>query len=151
MKNVFLFLIMFGMVSASSQSVYVELLGKGFGNSINYEYNLNKQVQGFNIQVGAGYVPTSLISIPGSINYVFGRNKHHLEVGGGLTYVEGYIWADDDKIGPDFGLHANILYRYQKRDGRFFFKTGFTPFLSENFEVGPWFGIGFGYSFFSIE
>ena len=127
--------------------MYIELLGKGFVNSVNYEHSFSKDLQGFNVQIGVGFAPTSLITIPASVNYVFGRKSHHFEMGAGVTYINGFLWADDDSFGPDFGTHANLLYRFQKPDGKFFFKIGATPFISRNFNIGPWFGAGLGYKF----
>lgn len=130
---------------AKTQAIYVELLGKGVVNSVNYEHYFSKNIQGLNGQIGVGFAPISLITIPVSLNYVFGKSKHHLEVGAGLTYINGVFLYEDVIFEPDVIAHANILYRYQKPDGKFFFKTGFTPFYVKRF--GPWFGIGFGYRF----
>ena len=127
--------------------MYIEFFGKGFVNSVNYEHSFSKDLQGFNVQIGVGFAPTSLITIPASVNYVFGRKSHHFEMGAGVTYINGFLWADDDSFGPDFGTHANLLYRFQKPDGKFFFKIGATPFISRNFNIGPWFGAGLGYKF----
>jgi len=146
-KNILLFLFLGLGLQSRAQAVYVEVFGKGLVNSINYEYSLNNTVQGFNVQFGIGFAPTSLITIPASINYVFGRKKHHFELGGGVTYINGFLWVDDDGFGPDFGIHSNILYRFEKPKGKFFFKIGATPFISRNLNVGPWFGAGLGYKF----
>ena len=146
-KNLIIFLFLFVCAPSWSQAVYIELLGKGFVNSVNYEHSFSKDLQGFNVQIGVGFAPTSLITIPASVNYVFGRKSHHFEMGAGVTYINGFLWADDDSFGPDFGTHANLLYRFQKPDGKFFFKIGATPFISRNFNIGPWFGAGLGYKF----
>ena len=146
-KNLMIFLFLFVCVPSWSQSVYIEFLGKGFVNSVNYEQSFGKDLQGFNVQIGVGFAPTSLITIPASVNYVFGRKSHHFEMGTGVTYINGFLWADDDSFGPDLVTHANLLYRFQKPDGKFFFKIGATPFISRNFNIGPWFGAGLGYKF----
>ena len=114
-------------------------------NSVNYEHYFSKNTQGLNAQIGVGFAPKSLITIPVSLNYVIGKRKHHLEVGAGITYINGVLLVEDVKIEPDVIEHFNILYKYQKPDGKFFFKTGFTPFIVKRF--GVWFRIGFGYSF----
>lgn len=146
-KNILVFLFLFIVLQSRAQAVYVEVFGKGWVNSINYEHSLNNTVQGFNVQLGIGFLPTSLITIPASINYVFGRKKHHFELGGGVTYVNGMLWLDDDDFGPAFWIHSNLLYRYEKPQGKFFFKIGATPVIGRNFRIGPWFGIGLGYKF----
>lgn len=146
-KNLIIFLILFVCVTSWSQALYIELLGKGFVNSVNYEHGFGKDIQSFNVQIGVGFAPTSLITVPASVNYVFGRKSHHLEMGAGVTYINGFLWADDDSFGPDLEAHANLLYRFQKPGGKFFFKIGATPFISRRFEIGPWFGAGVGYKF----
>ena len=129
------------------QALYIELLGKGLVNSVNYEHSFSRNSQGFNVQIGVGFAPSSLITVPASVNYVFGRKKHHFELGAGVTYINGFLWSDDDSFGPDIGIHTNLLYRFQKPGGKFFLKVGATPFISRNFNIGPWFGAGLGYTF----
>ncbi len=146
-KNLMFFLFLFIFMQINGQAVYIELLGKGLVNSINYEHNFSRNSQGFNVQIGVGFAPSSLITVPASVNYVFGQKKHHFELGAGVTYINGFLWADDDSFGPDFGMHANILYRFEKPGRKIFFKIGATPFISRNFQVGPWFGAGLGYRF----
>ncbi len=146
-KILMIFLFLFVCVPSSSQAVYIELLGKGFVNSVNYEHSLSKDLQGINVQIGVGFAPTSFITVPASLNYVFGRKKHHFEIGAGVTYINGFLWDDDDSWGPDLVIHTNFLYRFQKPGGKFFFKIGATPLISRQFNIGPWFGAGLGYKF----
>jgi hypothetical protein len=137
-----------------SQSIYVEFAGRGLFYSINYEHNFSGEISGWRGQVGMGYLPTSLISIPVSASYVFGKGSNHLELGGGATYFEGYIWGDDDKFNPSINVLATCYYRYQKPNGKFYFKLGVTPTFLEiplpqriRFVAVPWAGIGIGYKF----
>ena len=148
LKKILILFTVFLCTKTQSQSIYLELLGKGVVNSINYEHHLSKRISGFNAQLGIGFAPSSLVTIPASINYVFGKRNHHLELGAGLTYINGYLWVDDDRLGPEVGVHLNLLYRYQKPEGRYFYKAGFTPFVARG--IGTWFGVGVGYSFRSI-
>ncbi|MFZ1750941.1 MAG: hypothetical protein WAU01_12145 [Saprospiraceae bacterium] len=147
MKKWIIILLVLCTKNLSAQAVYVEFLGKGWFYSINYEHHFSKRVDGWNVQIGAGFLPTSLVTVPASANYVFGKKNHHLELGLGLTYINGFIWTDDDKFGPDIFMHSNILYRYQKPEGKYFFKVGLTPLFSDA-TAGLWFGVGVGVSFF---
>ena len=149
-KNLIIFLFLFVCVPCWSQAVYVELLGKGLYNSVNYEHSFSRDLQGFNVQVGAGFAPPLLITVPASLHYVFGRKSHHFEIGGGVTAINVNFWAPDDDKGTAFGPHANLLYRFQKPYGKFFFKIGATPFIGRNFIINPWFGAGLGYKFKSV-
>ena len=151
-------MIFFFLVSTSvatrAQSIFVEVLGRGIFNSINYEHNFSKTVDGWRAQIGMGYLPTSLISIPISGTYVFGKRNHHIELGAGATYYGGYIWGDDDKFNPATNVLGLVYYRYEKLKGKFYFKIG-TPITvfdidlknRINFSGLPWPGIGLGYKF----
>jgi hypothetical protein len=150
-KSIMFCLSLFIVEQIKGQAVYIELLGKGLVNSVNYEHSLSRTVQGFNVQIGAGFAPTSLVTVPASVNYVFGSNKHHFELGVGITYINGFLWADDDSFGPDFGIHTILLYRFEKPGRKFFFKAGATPFISRNLNIGPWFGAGIGFRFRSKQ
>jgi len=147
MRVFYLLLFAFWIKPMSSQSVYVELLGKGFVNSVNYEHALTKKIFGLKIQAGIGFAPSSFISVPVTVSQVFGKKNNHLEVGVGGTYVNGFLWLDDDSFGPDVSAHAVVYYRYQKPDGRLIFKIGVTPFIGDDLQTGMWFGTGIGYAF----
>jgi len=57
-------------------------------------------------------------NILGTINWLSGKNKHHMEMGVGLAYSPEY----DDSFG--FLPAAQIGYRYQKPGGWLLFRTG---------------------------
>jgi hypothetical protein len=146
-KAFYLIFFIFGVYPLGSQSLYLEVLGKGIVNSINYEQPLTKNPFGLNIQVGVGFAPSSLITIPVTIAGILGQKSHHLEVGIGGTVISGNLSKDNDSFGPEIFAHVVLYYRYQKPDGRMLFKIGLTPFIGSEFPTGFWFGTGIGYVF----
>jgi hypothetical protein len=152
--QLFILILILSTQILKSQSVYTELLGRGIFYTINYEHNFSKAVHGWRSQIGMGYLPTSLISVPVSATYVLGRASHHLEIGGGATYFGGYIWGDDDKFNPAINLQALAYYRYEKPGSKFYFKLGIPITIAEIdlgkrfiFTAWPWVGAGIGYNF----
>ncbi|WP_373494964.1 hypothetical protein [Aquiflexum sp.] len=101
-------------------------------------------------------------ALPLEITALFGRSKHHMEFGLGLTpYLENSY--DFDPSGEDMVKNSNHLnailplrlgYRYQKPEGGFFFRAGYTPLIflpigvRETLHFYPLFaGLSFGKSF----
>jgi len=88
--------------------------------------------------------------------YSIYQNKHFIEVGTGITYLNNH----DTVINHTENIliySLRVGYRYQKPEGGFFFKIGFVP-LYDFYVENPapdaphytWFlsgGIGFGYTF----
>jgi hypothetical protein len=122
-------------------SVQLELGGHGLVYSLNYErilLNYNRfKLAG---QVGFSYYPpfTGFIDywIPISINGMFSIRNHHIELGSG--FIINRVSSRDfynNAIDWDWEgfLSARIGYRYQKPDGHFLFRAGFTPVLEINF------------------
>lgn len=99
--------------------------------------------------------------VPLEISGFWGKSKHHLEIGAGITpYLESIIQLDpnslevSEKITFASLIPIRIGYRYQKPEGGIFFRVGYTPFLALYFgETGssqfyPIFaGISLGKSF----
>lgn len=79
--------------------------------------------------------------VPIELNLLYGKNRHHLEVGIGSN-----LYLSSNQSGTF--IFPRIGYRYQKSEGGFFFRTSFTPIvdLGEPLIV-PWGSIGVGFSF----
>ncbi|WP_332912602.1 hypothetical protein [Algoriphagus boritolerans] len=102
-----------------------------------------------------------LPSIPIEVSALFGKSNHHLELGMGITsYLTRSLafnsetFENIDKVVFDAAIPVRIGYRFQKPEGGFFFRVGYTPVI--NFPTGGkggwgfdpyWAGISFGKSF----
>ena len=79
----------------SKNKLYLELLGKGFFYSVNYERNAVQfnDLIGLNLSTGVGIFPglTSIeksvdVFIPLECNFSLSKNSHHFVIGYGSTY-----------------------------------------------------------------
>lgn len=136
-------------------SIQGEILGSGGLYSVNYERILiNKSKYKTAAQIGV----SSLImrkwygaDIPVSVTQLFSFNKHHAELGLGITTT----FEQHESFGFNSGLFysARIGYRFQKIDGKFLFRASFIPILIPSYrndndpKVLPWGALTFGYSF----
>jgi hypothetical protein len=149
-------------------SVQLELGGHGLMYSLNYERIL-MNADRFKIagQVGFSYYPpfTGVIDywIPVGINGLYSIRNHHIEFGAGVI-INRISTRDANNIAIDWDwegfLSARLGYRYQKPNGRFIFRAGFTPVMETNIltkskyidsgfitDFHPLPGVSFGYSF----
>lgn len=102
-----------------------------------------------------------LPAIPLELTALYGKSKHHLEMGFGvIPYLDVVSIFDSeelvfkDKVVSTTAMPLRIGYRYQKPEGGFFFRVGYTPFFSapigsrEDWEFMPIHaGVTFGKSF----
>jgi len=102
-----------------------------------------------------------LPTLPLEFSALFGRSSHHLELGTGITTYLTVIGRRDqatsqfrDKVTLDAVIPLRVGYRYQKPEGGFFFRVGYTPYISIDFnnegyrKLFPlWAGISLGKSF----
>ena len=89
------------------------------------------------------------------INEIFSLGNHHIEAGLGFIAIREA--ARDSENNPDYWFWSTMFsgrvgYRYQKPDGRFLFRAGFTPVLevgggTNATEFHPLAGVSFGYTF----
>lgn len=123
-------------------AVYGEIGGNAGGVfSLNYERKLFKNNPGFfTARAGVLININERASVLGGpailINYISGKYKNHFEIGLGAR-LPGIIshdnlknkyvtaWGDNDIwiLVPT----ANLMYRYQKSEGKFLFRIGWTP------------------------
>lgn len=156
-------------------SLYINFLGAaGTLFSINYDRIIHVTKSGyFNVNVGYGYshmksFTTPEMGIPLNLNYTHGLNKHHFEIGTGLTYNSGLKQEVQlvhlDEQGHFIEVHSKsealflssrIGYKYQRSEAGIVIRLGFTPLITlhdfSDYEVGdkiiPLFDIGLGFSF----
>ncbi|WP_296705422.1 hypothetical protein [Algoriphagus sp.] len=102
-----------------------------------------------------------LPAIPIELTAFYGKSNHHLELGAGVTsYLDNSIYFDQetfenvDKVVFGAIIPLRIGYRFQKPEGGFFFRVGYTPFFNvpvggrEEWNFDPRFaGLSFGKSF----
>jgi len=136
-------------------SIQLELFGHGVFYSVNYErVLLNGENYKTTAQAGfAWYPPTTDVRefwLPFSINELISFNKHHLEFGLGTVFtVEENLNRMNESSRAWYNLlTGRVGYRYQKPNGRFIFRIGFTPLYElDGNELHPLGGVSFGYSF----
>ena len=163
----------------ATNSLFIEGEGNSYTfASLNYE-RIIFQAKIVRITVGTGFgispLPKDAISpqrkyfaygIPFSANLLLGKNKHYFEFGPGITYNKGtdvVFNPTGTYLGENLFFIPRVGYRYQRNNGGFIFRIGFTPlillkdysrfdllFHFAKFAVPvftPSAGISFGYSF----
>src|SRR5690606_32348583 len=99
--------------------------------------------------------------IPLEFSGLYGRKNNHLEMGVGITsYLDRTLEIDSetfefsDKVVFGAYIPLRVGYRYQKPEGGFFFRVGYTPTIDfppttgGNWSFNPyWAGVSFGKSF----
>jgi hypothetical protein len=145
-----------------TQSIQLELGGHGLFYSFNYERLLiNNERFKTTGQIGLSFYPLITevrpLWIPIIINEIISFGVHHIELGFGIVATHEVdapfrVWTDL--------ITGRLGYRNQSKDGRFFYRIGFTPFYEsgmfensdnlDNLKFGDRFhpsaGMSFGYS-----
>lgn len=143
------------MAQNHPNSIYFEALGNGGLYSVNYDRLFSEN---FGARVGFMYLSEldfffasaeDLLLIPATMNYFLG-SKHKFELGAGVVLASvsstGAFGFKNNQSASNVVGTATIGYRYQKPQGGFLFRAGFTPlFNSSGFE--PWGGLSIGVSF----
>jgi hypothetical protein len=134
-------------------SIYGEFLGSGGIYSINYDRLFTPNI---GARIGFSYLSferdiiipeTTMYFFPISFNYYAGDGNSKLELGAGMTVVTGTVdWFGMKEYGSVVVGNFNIGYRYEPIDGGFFFRIGFTPFVTAE-GIQPWGGLGIGATF----
>ncbi|WP_296618481.1 hypothetical protein [Marivirga sp.] len=117
-----------------------ELGGHGLVYSINYERILiNNGSFKTAAQLGISYYPPFIgfrdVWMPIGINEIISFNNHHFKAGLGVIVIREAARHPDNTAADwnwDGFLSGRIGYRYQKPDGRFVFRLGFTPIVETN-------------------
>jgi hypothetical protein len=154
----------------AKKAVYLEVGGSSGAYGLNYgkvfrqkgKLKLNASA-GFSILVRetTNLRTYWLPAIPLEVTAFYGKSKHHLEMGFGvIPYLDVVSIFDSealvfkDKVVFTTAMPLRIGYRYQKPEGGFFFRIGYTPFFSapigarEDWVFTPFFaGVSFGKSF----
>jgi len=135
-------------------SFYLEVAGSGGLYSVNYDRLFTENI---GMRIGFTYFSADwfgffsdvdILLIPATLNYLVGSGKHKLELGAGPVFASGSMdfFGSDPVSGSGVGWTGTIGYRYQKNEGGFMWRIGFTPFLGGG-QFVPLGGISLGYSF----
>ena len=154
----------------AKKAVYLEIGGSSGRYAINYskifhqkgKIKLNASV-GFSIWRNEinDFKTIWLPVVPLEVSALYGKSKHHLEMGiGFISGLDRTLDFDseslelEDKVVFNAAIPLRIGYRYQKPEGGFFFRVGYTPIIDfpprtgGNWSFNPyWAGVSFGKSF----
>jgi len=141
---------------SNPNSIYLEFLGNGMLYSINYDrmvaYNFGGKIglSYLSFHKGLYFEGIKTVIFPISVNYFIGEGSSKLELGAGITLVNGTYnsWQLDHSWGIVFNF-LNIGFRYQPTNGGFMFRIFYSP-MYVSFGSGGyhhWGGLSFGQSF----
>src|ERR1041385_2201673 len=71
-------------------SMFVELLGQGLLFTFNGDFRLSASRNNMGLRAGIGFInvgDVSVVTIPLSMNFLFGKNGKYFETGLGLTFI----------------------------------------------------------------
>ena len=135
-------------------SLYIEFFGSGGLYSVNYDRMFSDNI---GARIGFMYFAAEwliffndveMVLIPTTMNFFVGTGKNKLELGAGPVIVYGSMGflGSDPIAGSGVGWTGTIGYRYQKDNGGFMWRIGFTPVLLGS-EFHPSGGVSLGFSF----
>ncbi|OOG73641.1 hypothetical protein [Algoriphagus sp. A40] len=151
-------------------SVYLEIGGSSGIYAVNYSKIFHQKGKlKLNASAGFSMLPNEKIdsktiwlpAIPLEVSALYGKSNHHLEMGFGFTsYLDKTTAIDSETFELSdevvFGavIPVRIGYRYQKPEGGFFFRVGYTPLFNvpvragKSWSFNPYHaGVSFGKSF----
>lgn len=136
-----------------AQNIFVEIGGQGILFTANYDSRFSNKRNGLGGRVGIGYISESgnrATTVPISLNYLLGKDKHFFEMGLGTTFFasgndsETFSFNDSER---NFVGTMSFSYRLQPIDHGFSFRAGFTPIFNKDFFIPYYAGLSLGYSF----
>ncbi len=134
------------------QAAYFLIGGSGPLLSVHYDRRFQNRVDGAGFSAGLGFYGESganIFSVPVSLNYLFGRSSHFLEVAGGTTFITANandFFTNTNENESGFIFHLSAGYRYQPTRGGFFFRGGISPLFYKG-DYATSFYVGFGHNF----
>jgi hypothetical protein len=152
------------------KAVYAEMVGRALMYSINFDMRAERGSQkGWGFSVGYSRLGLALVTdngrdlryhpmnlVPVSINYLLGKNKHFMELGGGATFMLGglrnyqleeYVFADDAIPAKGMFGHFIVGYRYVPPINGIMLRLTATPLFGSNGGIHFWGGLSIGYQF----
>lgn len=135
-------------VFTAKNAVFVEILGNSGGYGLNYGrifHQKNRMKISGSVGFSAVYQrpveflnPSYWIPVFASeVTAFLGKSRHHLEFGAGFFTLRDRDFIFDtsfphntrEETHWDQYINARIGYRYQKPEGGFFFRAGYTPWV----------------------
>lgn len=154
----------------AKNAVYLEVGGSSGIYAINYSKIFHQKGK-LKVSASAGFSmwPNKTIdskriwlpAIPLEVSAFYGKSNHHLELGFGFTsflnatsVFDSETLENVDKVVYEAFIPLRVGYRYQKPEGGFFFRVGYTPIINfptsggEEWSFEPRFaGLSIGKSF----
>jgi hypothetical protein len=154
----------------AKNAIYLEVGGSSGRYAVNYS-KIFHQKGNLKLNASAGFSmwrnekldsrSSWLPVIPLEVTAFYGKSNHHLEMGFGVTSFLGTsldivsgTFEFRDKVVFNAFIPLRVGYRYQKPEGGFFFRVGYTPIIDfpprtgGNWSFYPYHaGISFGKSF----
>lgn len=131
-------------VFTAKNALYVEFGGTSGRYAVNYSRIVHQKGK-LKLNVSAGFAmwhntidskTTWLPVVPLEFSALYGKSNHHLEAGVGFTsFLDQGVKLDlgtyESSTKIVFGaiLPFRLGYRYQKPEGGFFYRIGYTPFF----------------------
>jgi hypothetical protein len=139
-----------GTVAKPPQAVYLQFGGSGPVWSVQYDRRFGRKRNGAGFATGVGYWNSqgvNTVSIPVSVNYLIGKQKHFLELAGGTTFLTGTVeFYGEEAEGSGFVHHLSAGYRLQPLNKGFFLRAGLSPlFFGSESVLGAYLGLGIGF------
>ena len=136
-------------VVSPPQAVYLQVGGSGPVWSAQYDRRFGHKRNGAGFAAGVGYWGSqgvNAVSIPLSLNYLIGKQKHFLELAGGTTFLSGTLEFFGEEVeGSGFIHHLSAGYRLQPLNKGFFLRAGVSPlFFGSEYVTGYSLGLGVG-------
>ena len=130
------------------QSISGELLGLGFGPSVQYDYMFKHSARGFyDVRIGVGRHGFSSdysgITLPHAMIYNFKKKHHFFELGVGGTLAHDYHKESASSSTTEYFLGPMIGHRSISPKG-FQFRIYLYTFFAKDGSIFPLPGIGFG-------
>ncbi len=153
----------------AKNAIFLELGGSSGRYAVNYSKIFHQKGK-LKLNASAGFSmwrdrinskTTWVPVIPLEVTALFGKSNHHLEMGFGFTSLLGKTFdlvpgtfEFREIVVYDAFIPLRVGYRYQKPEGGFFFRVGYTPIIDfpprtgGNWSFNPYHaGISFGKSF----
>ncbi|HEV7330247.1 MAG TPA: hypothetical protein VGN63_04345 [Flavisolibacter sp.] len=139
-----------GPVASPPQAAYLQFGGSGPVWSIQYDRRFRPKRNGAGFAAGVGYWGSqgvNAVSIPVSLNYLIGKQKHFLELAGGTTFLTGTVeFYGEASEGSGFVHHLSAGYRLQPLNKGLFLRAGLSPlFFGSESVLGFYLGVGAGF------
>ena len=133
------------------QQVYFSVWGPTAFAGVNYDIRFTGKENGIGARVGLGIIPQyveyrkdingvkqrteyrpTILSTPFGLNYVIGKKKHFVELGVGMTYLNGdSLWYDDETTTYTWLRWWSVSYRLHMHN-RLTMRAGLSGFIPNN-------------------